>query len=44
MKFFYAGLLAASTLTSAAFASPIDTTGVAIEARGEILFQVLFYI
>ncbi|KAK1705805.1 hypothetical protein BDP67DRAFT_494467 [Colletotrichum lupini] len=33
MKFFYASLLAASTLTSAAFASPIDNTGVAIEAR-----------
>ncbi|KAK1636324.1 hypothetical protein BDP81DRAFT_407039 [Colletotrichum phormii] len=34
MKFFYAGLLAASTLTSAAFASSLfDNAGVAIEAR-----------
>lgn len=43
MKLFYAGLLAASTFTSAAFASPIDNTGVAIEARGEILFEVVLH-
>ncbi|KAF5611151.1 hypothetical protein F25303_14500 [Fusarium sp. NRRL 25303] len=33
MKFFYAGLLAASTFTSAVFASPIDNTAVVVESR-----------
>ncbi|CVL09062.1 uncharacterized protein FMAN_15409 [Fusarium mangiferae] len=35
MKFFYAGLLAASTFTSAVFASPIDNIAVVVESRGE---------
>ncbi|CVL05269.1 uncharacterized protein FMAN_10870 [Fusarium mangiferae] len=33
MKYFYAGLLAASTFTSAVFASPIDNTAVVVESR-----------
>ncbi|CVL09366.1 uncharacterized protein FMAN_16279 [Fusarium mangiferae] len=33
MKFFYAGLLAASTFTSAVFASPIDNIAVVVESR-----------
>ncbi|KAF5234954.1 hypothetical protein FANTH_11899 [Fusarium anthophilum] len=35
MKVFYASLFAASTFTSASFASPIDNTAVVVESRDE---------
>ncbi|WKT54433.1 hypothetical protein QSH57_005017 [Fusarium oxysporum f. sp. vasinfectum] len=35
MKLFYAGLLAASTFTSAAFASPIDNTTIVVPSKAE---------